>query len=379
MTLMGVAREGRFHKLILLELLAKSISMSGSNKEELKNPPVPVKSALLDLFGNFLSNDLANVSNSIEYWEQIPKYFFTPAQQKKLRTSDGLASVYNHEYRVKNKQGHYFPYTVEIQPALIKQSDGSYMAFFPSKAEEQVEEVLKKIFSDQQHGIHAPDILESWVRFSYSMIRKELARMGCSRNYVQIKHSLDVMSGCILRIYEGKKEIYKGAILGNYLLVDREKYLEDSKSTHVAQLPVFISKAVNTLQYRQCNYKRIMGFKAQLSAWVYKKLVNRYTYAGDDNSYHFRYSDLKENSGLLAQSVERDNRKKVISALKELLDTGVLLNDKATYIREGRTIVDVKYEVFAHPDFVAEQKAANKRVSDNHMQALYSGFQLVGN
>ena len=147
--------------------------MSGNSKDEPKQPPVPMKSVQFDLFGQFVSNDLADVSNSVEYWEQIPKYFLTPAQQKKLRTPEGLAGLYTHEYSLRDKQGRYLPYTVEIQPALIKQPDGSSKAFFPGKAEEQIEEVLKKIFSDQQFGLHAPDILESWVKFSYSMIRTE--------------------------------------------------------------------------------------------------------------------------------------------------------------------------------------------------------------
>lgn len=353
--------------------------MSGSNKAELKHPPVPVKSEQFDLFGQFVSNDLADISNSVEYWEQIPKYFLTPAQQKKLRTPEGLASVYVHEYSLKDKQGRYLPYTVAIQPALIRQKDGSYKAFYPSKTEEQLEEVLKKIFSNQQYGLHEPSMLESWVKFSYSIIRKELYRMGCGRTYDQIKHSLEVMSKSILTISEGKKEIYTGVILSDYCSVDRDKYLDDSGAMHVARLPVFISKAVNTLQYRQYNYKRFMGFREQLSGWIYKKLVNRYIYASYDRGYHFKYSDLKATSGLLAQSVERENRKKVISALKELMDTSVLLNYKTVEQREGRRIIDVKYEVFAHPDFVAEQKAANKRGKDNEMQALHAGVSLVDN
>ena len=48
-------------------------------------------------------------------------------------------------------------------------------------------------------------------------------------------------------------------------------------------------------------------------------------------------------------------------------------------MKEGRTVVDIKYEVFAHPDFVTEQKAANKRIKDNHMEALHAGVQLVDN
>ncbi len=75
------------------------------------------------------------------------------------------------------------------------------------------------------------------------------------------------------------------------------------------------------------------------------------------------YSDVKQGSALLEQASERDNRKKVIAALDELVEDGVLLSYEAQEIKEGRKVTDVKYTVTAAPDFIREQKAANKRAS----------------
>jgi len=88
-----------------------------------KLPTDIVKSVQLDLFGLFVTNDKSEVSNTVEAWENIPKYFFTAKQVEGLRTPDGLATPYKWKYRYKG-----LPFMVRIQPALIEQEDGGYKA-----------------------------------------------------------------------------------------------------------------------------------------------------------------------------------------------------------------------------------------------------------
>ena len=129
--------------------------------EKLTPPKAAVKSVQYDLFSQFITNDPDAVSNTVEIWESIPKYFLSPLQQKKLRTSEGLAKPYEREYIYNNKAC-----MVTIQPALIKQKDGDFKAFFPSVTEELVEEALKKILANQNYGIHDPAKSETWVHWS---------------------------------------------------------------------------------------------------------------------------------------------------------------------------------------------------------------------
>ena len=333
-----------------------------------KPPPEIVKSVQYDLWGQFVTNDVSQVSNTVEIWESIPKYFFTPRQVEKLRTETGHADPYEWPY-MEGK--------VVIQPALIK-INGKYKAFFPSVTEELVEEALKKVFTDQQYGLHNPhsNDPESWVRFTLRMLYKELKARGKTRSIAEIKHSIEVMSSCIIVVYSGKKEIWRGAILQDLVTVGREEYIEGTDSHHVARLPLFISHSINRLEYRQFNYDRLMTCKEQLSRWIYKRLINRYKQANYMNDYHFMYSDLK-NSGLLQQSTETDNRKKALSALNELTKKGVISRFEIEEKKEGRKIIDVKYTVYPTSDFVAEQKAANKRAKDGYMNALNSGVSIV--
>jgi len=340
-------------------------------------PSTAMKSLQYDLFSFYVANDLNEVSSTVEFWDSIPKYFLTAKQIEKLRTSTGHADPYEHEYII-NLRNHektsILPYKVEIQPALIKQADGNYLAFFPTKTEETIEEVLKKIFSDQQYGIHDPDNMESWVKFSYSMIRRELYRMGRGLRYDQIKHSLMVMSKSVITVKEDGKEIYSGSILQDYCSIDRNKYLDHTQALHAARLPVFISHSLNSLQYRQYNYARFMECKEQLTRFLYKRLVNRFVQANYMNEYSFRYSDIKQASRLLHYIRERDNRIKVMSAFDELKERGVILSYQVAEKKKGRKITDVVYTITSAPDFIREQKASNKRAAILEERAHNAGL-----
>lgn len=321
-----------------------------------KPPQAPMQSVQYDLFTTFLTNEDGAVSNALEVWDGIPKYFLTPAQQDKLRTDGGHADPYDWEY---SYQGN--PCKVRIQPALIEQDSGGFRAMFPSVTEELVEEALKKIFTDQQYGLHDAARAESWVKFSLSMVHRELKARGKARDRNEIKQAIQILSGCILTLYQDGKEVYRGPILSDLVTVGRDEYIEDAENMHAARLPVFVSRGINDLKYRQFNYRRLMEFKTQVARWLYKRLIHRYRQASLMDTYHFLYSDVQQSSGLLQQNIERRNRAKLASGLDELVEKGVLFSHTAKEIKEGRKIVDVKYTVTAASDFIKEQKAANKR------------------
>lgn len=340
-------------------------------KADKQPPSLPIKSPQYDLFSQFVSNDQTEVSNTVEVWESIPKYFFTPHQIKKLRTETGHADPYKWDYRYND-----IGCTVKIQPALIEQDDGGYKAFFPSVTEELVEEALKKILANQQYGMHDPRNVETWVRFSLSMISKELKARGRGRTNVQIKHAIEVMASCIITLYKEGKEVWKGSILQDLVTVGRDEYLADTSAQHIARLPLFISHAINQLEYRQFNYDRFMSCDDQLTRWLYKKLIHRFRQASFMNDYHFMYSGIERDSGLLQQGRSNDNRRKVIDALDELVRRGILMSYDVGIRKQGRRITDVKYTVRPGSDFVREQKAANKRGRDDHLRALNAGVDL---
>jgi len=339
----------------------------------IKKPPKDhIKSLQLDLFSQFVTNDKSQVSNTIELWERIPKYFFTAKQVEKLRTDKGLAEPYKWKYIENGNE-----YTVSIQPALIEQKDGSYKAFFPGVTEELMEEALKKILADQQYAIHDPEKTESWVKFTLGMIQKELKSKGRTRSIDEIKHGINVMSSCLLTFSKEKKELWRGAILQDLVTVGRNEYLASTDTHHIARLPLFISHGINHLDYRQFNYERLMSCDEQLTRWLYKRLINRFTQASQTTEYSCMYSDIKQASGLLQQQKEGNNRAKILSSFNELKEKGVILNYVIDERKKGRAIVEIKYTIKASPEFIKEQMASNKRATDTKIIAQKSGIQLI--
>jgi hypothetical protein len=314
-----------------------------------------------DLFAEFYADDNSKFSNAIESWESIPKYFFTRYLVENLRNEDGLSGSYKWDYYHNN-----ISYNVRIQPALIEDEDGKEQACFPGATEELVEEALKKIFSDQ-HGAHNPKDHESWVFFTLRMIHKELKTRNKSRNITAIKRAIDVMSKCTITLFKEGKQVWNGNILQDLTTVNRQAYNDDSKAQHAARLPIFISYSVDTLQYRQYNHDRVMRCSESLARWLCKLLVHRFRNANHINDFNILFSTIKRDSALLQIGEEKDQRKKVISALDELVNLKAIskYETENKLANDGTTrIDDVKYTIFPSRNFISEQKAANKRIAD---------------
>lgn len=320
-----------------------------------------IKSNEYSAFTEFLSNNGSkDLSNSIDFWCCTPKYFFTPNFVKNLRNKEGLADPYHREYIYKKKK-----YAIDIQPALIKSNNnGKYLAFFPGSTEELIEDVLIKILSDQNNGVHNSHTKETWVYFSLQRVKRELKNIGKERNFGQIKHALKVMSLSVITIYEGDTELWTGTLLQDLTTVNRQEYLDGSKRFHFARLPLPITNAIDRVDYRQFNFKTLMKLESQLARFLFKRLVTCYKQASLFDEYSLLYSSVKRDSGLLEQATERDNRKKLFFALTELERLNVILPVEYKNVMAGLKIIDVKYSMTASNAFTGEQKAANKRTKD---------------
>ena len=333
-------------------------------------PPIkPLRSVQYDLFSTFFG-EAAELSNTIELWDAIPKYAVSPRNQNALRSADNRLPV--HEYcfaYATRRAGQRIESAcrVAIQPASVKIA-GSYIDFYPSTDEELVEEVIRKIFADQQCGLHDPANTESWVRFSVQMIRKELKARGKTRSIDEIKRSIDILSKTHVSLFvdETDDPVYSAPILSDVTRVTRQKYLEDSSMTWVARLPALISKSVNELTYRQFNYGVLMSLTSPLARWLHKRLSHNYTNASFMDPYQTLYSSIQRDSGLLTYKRTNDNLKFLEAAFKELLKNRVLHSwERLEERREGRKIIDIKYRLCAHSDFIRDVKAANARLKDS--------------
>lgn len=334
-------------------------------------PPVkPLRSIEYDLFTTFFG-ETAELSNTIELWDAIPKYAVSPRTQNALRSADKRLSVREYSFTYasrRNRQRVESACRVAIQPASIKIKDEGYVDFYPSTDEELVEEVIRKIFADQQCGLHDANNAESWVRFSVQMIRKELKARGKTRSLDEIKRSIEILSKTHVSLFvdDSDDPVYSAPILSDLTRVTRQNYLEDTSMTWLARLPALISKSLNELTDRQFNYGVLMLLSSQLARWLHKRLSRSYTNASHFDSYQTLYSSIQRDSGLLTYSRTNDNVKALESAFEELRERHVLsIWECVEKRRQGRRIVDLKYRLYAHSNLIKDIKAANARLKDS--------------
>ncbi|MEM9128427.1 MAG: hypothetical protein AAGA97_01740 [Pseudomonadota bacterium] len=336
--------------------------------EPLKQPPKDIQpSRQYDLFTSFFG-DPKDLSNTIELWDAIPKYSVSARQQTALRDENGRLPqhVAEFEYASANLDRP-VRCRIKIRPALIEVEEGVFKDFYPSQSEEIIEEVLKKIFTDQQYGMHSFRDAESWVRFTLHMIRKELRERGHTRSLDEIKRSLEIMASTSIDVEmegRGRGAIYTNPILSNMVRTTRADIEDDPGAKWTAQLPALISKSVNELSYRQFNYALHMRLSTPLARWLHKRLVHRYRNASLIDAYHFMLTSVQRDSGLLNNKRMSANAKALSEALDELKAEGILFTVDAEKRFEGRKLADVKYSVYATREFTSEVKAASARLKD---------------
>ena len=339
-------------------------------KSPRKPPAVVPQNAQYDMFTSFLG-DTKDLSNTIELWDAIPKYAVLPRQQNALRDEKGRLPVHEHRFQYNPTYADRprpISCKVTVRPASIKDGEGGYTDYYPSTDEELIEEVIKKIFSDQHFGAHVPEKAESWVRFSLYMIQKELKSRGKTRSIDQIKRSLDILAYSVYEVElsnETRNLVYTNPILSDLTRTTRQDYLEDPSSMWCARLPALISKSVNELSYRQFNYGTLMKLSTPLARWFYRRLTHNYTQADLLGSYDILHSSVTRDSRLLNHPRMSRNIKDVCAALQELQDEEVLLAFNFDQRLQGRKIIDVYYHLNPSPNFVREVKAANARNRDD--------------
>lgn len=331
--------------------------------------PIVPGSPQYSLFASFLG-DKRDLSNTIELWDAIPKYSVTPRIQERMRDEKGRLPVYKHAFEwhpAPKASNPTHTCTISIQPASVETPDG-YRDFYPSADEELVEEVIKKIFSDQKYGIHDAPNTESWVKFSLHMIRKELTARGKTRSIDEIKRSIEILSKTVLDVsiegQGGRKTLYTNPILNDLSRVTRADLREDPNALWTARLPALLSHSINNLSYRQFNYGRLMTLSTQIARWFHKRLAHEYTNAYYDTPYKILFTTISRDSGLLHHNRISSNVQLVERALDELCQKKALLDVKSEKRFAGKALKDVLFTLTPHCDFIAEIKAANARARD---------------
>lgn len=322
----------------------------------------------LELFAQFYGNR-DEQSNAVPMWDSVPKYAVSRRQQTRMRDERGTLPVLSME-TVISRQDPDHPTErvhcrVKLTPATLEVGPGMFQQFYPSATEELVEIVLRKLLADMGQGDHDPVQRRSWVAFSLSQIRTELAERGHTRSLTEIKQALEIMNGCRLEIEtedRGKRVALSAPILPVIGKVTRDEFEEDRSARWSAQMHALVSAAINVIDYRQFDYALHMGLRTQIARYLHMRIAMNYRNAGVGTDYHLRLSTIARDSQLLHRKRLLDNLKTVEDALDELKAAGVLHGYEVEKQVRRKRVLDAKFILQASIDQINYTKATNKRV-----------------
>ena len=339
------------------------IAMNQKNHEN-KIPPTPPKEAAfqgkqLDLFQDFLCNtdqEKDRLSNAIELWDAVPKYHISMRRQNKLRTKEGFLPIASHDFVYRGKD-----FTVQIMPALLK-VDGKDKAFYPSAREELVEDALRKLACKKGNGYFETE--RSGVAFTSKELQGELKKRGHSLSFYEVMESLEILSSTTIEIFPlNSKALFKSSPLTCLVGVSKEDLLNDPKARWYADFSPLVTQGVKEIKYRQYNYALMMSHSHQLTRYLHKRLAYNYVQAGLLQPYTINMTAIIRDSGLLQSYETRIKRVKIEEALNELVEAKILMwFDKEETRGPRNALIDIKYILMPHTNFIAEVKRANKRL-----------------
>lgn len=322
------------------------------------------ESVQLNLFQRFLSNtseENDRLSNTIELWDAVPKYFVDRTEQNKLRhRTEQTLPVLQREFEHGSKA-----FRVAIYPARIETDDG-FREYYPGVREELIEDALRKIAARQDQGFFTQT--RSGCIFSLHGLRKELAARGHTMSYQQVYESLSILNAACVDLFGAdRKRMFKASILPLLAGVDRAYLDMDPKAKWFCDFYPLVTYAMECLAYRQYDYERMMGHPSQLARWLHKRLAHNYVQASWQNPYHISFSTVQRDSGLLDyDSGNARAVKKLETACNELKNDKVLNFYTVQKKRGARgKVLDAVFELTPAPGFARNVKAANKRHSEN--------------
>jgi hypothetical protein len=338
-------------------------------------PVIPPKEAdfrgrQLDLFRSFLCNgedERDKLSNTFDLWDSVPRYSVSRQAMDKERKARGFLDLKEINFQWRGTL-----LRAVIQPARVREKSNEVTKdYYPSANEELVEDALRKIAAEQNHGYFDKPNYRSGVIFTLHMLREELRKRGHTRSYQQIVLSLNILARSTIEIRTVNGKGGEGFTVSPYFsglsAVSRHKLADNPQAKWIVQFHPLVTQSIDALTYRQFNYHQMMSHSSQLARWLHKQLSLKFTFASLITPFEIRYSTIKRDSALL-EGYSRSTAaiEALDAAFVELKEKGVLMMFKKSLVTGLRgKIEDVVYVLTPSRDFVVQMKAANKRESLN--------------
>lgn len=308
----------------------------------------------MELFQSLMPDD-KQFSNTIEFYDFCPKYIYWRTERLQDKFLDRLE---------RNFECRGMKYTIAIDPAKIKDSDGVVRDYFPGVVEELVEDALRKLAVDG-HGLFLDD--QAAVTFTLYELQQELAKTGHTYSLDQIKKALMVCVGTTIHLTtESGETVFSDHLFETVGLNTREDWKGQGKKTKAfVRFNSLVTKSIKEGTWRQFNYEISMRFKSVVSRQLNKRLSHNFTYANMAQDFNISLSTMLRDFGLTPYEYMRDNLRHVTKALDEMVEKQVIRKYEVKNVYDtGRKnkLVDAVITIKPDLDFVNLTIRSNVRL-----------------
>lgn len=305
----------------------------------------------MDLFSIFDARDRLqdDYSNTVELYDALPKYVWGAREHEDLRS----ATITRH-CTIRGTD-----LVLKIKPALIERDDQTVL-IYPGEREELVEDALRKLAVNGS-GVYVNK--KAGVSFTLYELLKELERTGHTYSLDQVKEALFVCRGAILECYSADgSSVINSSYFGLLGLTTRQEIQEDSTAKCFVQFNPLVNDSIMNLTFRQYNYRIGMDIRSALARFFYKRMTQYWIQAGDRHPYTPSLLTFMGQSPRGLSGSMREDLRAMRNALKSLEKNKVILRYEEEKVLQGKQkVIDAKYRIYPHPDFVKEVIGANQR------------------
>lgn len=311
------------------------------------------------------------------YSNLFPKFHSAPIYDRRKSNYNWAVDNIDATHRFITKQDN-IEYEIRVTGASIQRYNNKSKRkenciFWPGDREERVVDAIMKIASNGSiDKINSKSMTGYGAYFTIYMIR-QLTGM----NARDVKEAIEILNKSNLEIIckeNGQEELSASFLPVKYLSSDKSGRRDDK--CYVIFHPA-IMVGIDSLQFQPYLYDYSEIYNGSLPRYIHKRLVLRFRYAKDKETYHFRlrsaindYGKMPE-SKIISYSDLRNLCRDMNTSLRALVDNEVIKPDfSCSPIRDDKSaIVDYKFTVSSHPRFSSHQKTVNgmaKRIRNHN-------------
>lgn len=318
----------------------------------------------LSFFEQCASED-SRFSNTIELYDNAPKYWWGNLRRRHGRYLDQLEREFEH-----NKQR----YQIRISPARLKTKKGEELEYYPSKREELVEDALRKLACGSGRAVFLDD--QAGLVFTLYELQQELQRQGHGYNISEIKQALQILAMTKMELMssDGATVIVSSLLETLGLSTRADQRRDGGRNKCFVRFNQLVTRSIQQGTFRQIDYEVCMRYRSVIARCLHKRLAHCYLQASLSEPYVIGLNELVRDFGVEAAE-KREQLRRAKAALEEMVEKGVLLTfkvEKRLDPTNKKRIADVKFTLIPSKEF---SRVAH--ISDSNQRVLEAGVGLA--